>query len=49
MRGWADMTHDAFRLRVLPGGHFYLVAEEAALLADMSDVLGRLNRTKAAS
>jgi pyochelin biosynthetic protein PchC len=39
MRGWADMTHDAFRLRVLPGGHFYLRAEEAALLADLSDVL----------
>lgn len=39
MRGWADMTHDAFRLRVLPGGHFYLRDEEAALLADLSDVL----------
>lgn len=50
MRGWADMTHDAFRLRVLPGGHFYLRAEEAALLADISDVLGHIKcRTKATS
>ncbi|GAA1938394.1 alpha/beta fold hydrolase [Streptomyces durmitorensis] len=50
MRDWADTTHDDFRLRVLPGGHFYLIAEEAALLADMSDVLSRLkSRTQAAS
>ncbi|WP_030722390.1 thioesterase II family protein [Streptomyces griseus] len=40
MRGWADMTSGAFRLRVLPGGHFYLRAEEAALLADIRRVLG---------
>ncbi|GAA4552432.1 thioesterase II family protein [Amycolatopsis samaneae] len=39
MRGWADMTHGAFRLRVLPGGHFYLKPEEATLLADLRDVL----------
>jgi surfactin synthase thioesterase subunit len=38
MRGWADMTHGAFRLRVLPGGHFYLRAKAAALLADLCDV-----------
>lgn len=50
MRGWAELTHDAFRLQVLPGGHFYLRAEEAALLADLSDVLGDIkSRTKAAS
>lgn len=50
MRGWADMTHEDFRLRVLPGGHFYLIAEEAALLADLSDVLSSLKRrTQAAS
>ncbi|MCX4237800.1 thioesterase II family protein [Streptomyces sp. NPDC020707] len=41
MRGWADMTQGVFRLRVLPGGHFYLRAEEAALLADMRAVLSR--------
>ncbi|HEX5404604.1 MAG TPA: alpha/beta fold hydrolase [Pseudonocardiaceae bacterium] len=39
LQGWADMTHSAFRLRVLPGGHFYLKPEEATLLADLSDVL----------
>ncbi|MFE7644184.1 thioesterase II family protein [Streptomyces phaeoluteigriseus] len=50
MRGWADLTHDAFRLRVLPGGHFYLRAEEDALLADMGDVLGRIKyRIRASS
>ncbi|TDV56099.1 thioesterase II family protein [Actinophytocola oryzae] len=36
---WAEMTRGAFRLRVLPGGHFYLTPEEATLLADLRDVL----------
>ncbi|MGW5731358.1 MULTISPECIES: thioesterase II family protein [Streptomyces] len=50
MRGWADMTNETFQLRVLPGGHFYLIAEEAALLADMSDVVSGLKcRTRTAS
>ncbi|MDI2127099.1 thioesterase II family protein [Yinghuangia seranimata] len=40
MSRWADTTHGAFRLRVLPGGHFYLRAGEAALLADLSAELG---------
>ncbi|MGC0422080.1 thioesterase II family protein [Embleya sp. AB8] len=40
MHGWADTTNDAFRLLVLPGGHFYLSAEEQALLADLRNVLG---------
>ncbi|MGB3438867.1 MAG: alpha/beta fold hydrolase [Actinophytocola sp.] len=39
IRGWADMTQGAFRLRVLPGGHFYLKPEEDALLADLRQVL----------
>ncbi|GAA1985239.1 alpha/beta fold hydrolase [Catenulispora subtropica] len=39
MREWADLTRMGFRLRVLPGGHFYLRAEEDALLADLCDVL----------
>lgn len=39
MRGWADLTHGDFRLRVLPGGHFYLRAEAATLLADLGDVV----------
>lgn len=42
MRGWAATTRDAFRLRVLPGGHFYLRAEEAALLTDLGSVLGHV-------
>ncbi|MEV5720403.1 alpha/beta fold hydrolase [Amycolatopsis mediterranei] len=36
---WADLTNGAFRLRVLPGGHFYLKPQEAALLADLTGVL----------
>lgn len=41
MDGWADMTQGDFRLRVLPGGHFFIKpeAEEAMLLADLSEVL----------
>jgi len=39
IQGWADLTHGTFRLRVLPGGHFYLKPEEAALLADLCNVL----------
>lgn len=39
MHGWAEMTHDAFQFRALPGGHFYLKHEEATLLADLCDVL----------
>ncbi|MGW3938011.1 thioesterase II family protein [Streptomyces phaeochromogenes] len=47
MSRWAELTRGAFRLRVLPGGHFYLRGEEAALLADLSDVLGDIKfRTK---
>lgn len=50
MLGWGEMTHGGFRLRVLPGGHFYLKPEEAALLADLGDVLTRLaSRTNAVS
>jgi surfactin synthase thioesterase subunit len=43
IEGWAEMTHGAFRLRVLPGGHFYLKPEEATLLADLRDVLELVN------
>lgn len=39
IQGWADLTQGAFRLRVLPGGHFYLKPEEDTLLADLTDVL----------
>ncbi|MFF4729942.1 thioesterase II family protein [Streptomyces mirabilis] len=50
MRRWAELTRGSFRLRVLPGGHFYLRAEEAALLADLSNVLADIkSRTRTAS
>ncbi|MEU9394177.1 alpha/beta fold hydrolase [Streptomyces sp. NPDC048324] len=50
MRRWGELTQETFRLRVLPGGHFYLRAQEAALLADLSDVLdGLKSRTRTAS
>ncbi len=50
MRRWADMTHHPFRLRVLPGGHFYLSSEQAALLADLREVLYLVkHRTRTAS
>lgn len=39
MGRWAELTRGPFRLLVLPGGHFYLRVEEAALLADLSGVL----------
>jgi pyochelin biosynthesis protein PchC len=43
MHGWADATHGAFRLQVLPGDHFYLRPEETRLLTDLGEVLGSLN------
>ncbi|WP_239164744.1 thioesterase II family protein [Actinoplanes palleronii] len=42
MHGWGDLTRAAFRLRVLPGGHFYLKDEETALLADLGGVLASI-------
>ncbi|GIG56649.1 thioesterase [Longispora fulva] len=36
---WAAVTTGGFRLKVLPGDHFYLVPEEKALLADLSTAL----------
>ncbi|GGS43684.1 thioesterase II family protein [Streptomyces violaceus] len=49
MRRWGELTRRAFRLQVLPGGHFYLRAEEAALLADLSDVLADIKARTTAS
>jgi pyochelin biosynthetic protein PchC len=40
MRGWAEVTRGSFRLRVFPGGHFYLRTEETRLLADLAEVCG---------
>lgn len=39
MRHWEDLTSRSFRLLVLPGRHFYLRQDEAALLADLSGVI----------
>ena len=41
MRGWADVTRGPFRLRVFPGGHFYLRELETRLLTDMAADWGR--------
>ncbi|MEV7189640.1 alpha/beta fold hydrolase [Kitasatospora sp. NPDC093102] len=50
MRRWAELTRGAFRILVLPGGHFYLRPEEAALLADLSGVLADVkSRARSAS
>ncbi|WP_191250673.1 thioesterase II family protein [Amycolatopsis oliviviridis] len=39
MRRWAETTNAPFRLRVLPGGHFYLRANATALLTDLNDAV----------
>ncbi|ROP31331.1 thioesterase II family protein [Couchioplanes caeruleus] len=44
MRGWADVTRGPFRLRVFPGGHFYLRTEETRLLTAMAQVCIRGGR-----
>jgi pyochelin biosynthetic protein PchC len=42
MRHWSEVSAGAFDLTVMPGGHFYLMAERDALLSDISRRLGRL-------
>lgn len=39
MRRWAGLTQGAFDLRVFPGQHFYLVAEQAAVVAALLEGL----------
>jgi pyochelin biosynthetic protein PchC len=39
MNAWADVAPCGFRLRVLPGGHFYLVEQHDAVLRVLSDQL----------
>ncbi|MFJ4282338.1 thioesterase II family protein [Streptomyces massasporeus] len=41
-RGWADHTTAGFDLRILSGGHFYLVREQPAVLAAIRERLGIL-------
>lgn len=35
MQAWADVTTGDFDLCVLPGGHFYLAEQQAAVIADL--------------
>jgi len=39
--GWGDHTTAAFRLQVLPGGHFFLVDQRDALLDILRDTVNR--------
>jgi surfactin synthase thioesterase subunit len=36
MRSWGAVAPRAFDLHVLPGDHFYLVAQRAALIASIT-------------
>ncbi|MFD3935704.1 thioesterase II family protein [Streptomyces sp. NPDC058611] len=36
MEAWADIAPRGFRLRVLPGGHFYLVEQHDAVVREVS-------------
>ncbi|MET9774605.1 alpha/beta fold hydrolase [Streptomyces sp. NPDC006367] len=42
MNGWASHTTVGFDLRILPGGHFYLVQQQSAVLAAVRERLGTL-------
>lgn len=39
LQAWRPLTRAAFRLRQFPGGHFYVDAQRAGLLADITQVL----------
>jgi pyochelin biosynthetic protein PchC len=39
VRAWAEVTSSGFTHRVLPGGHFYLLDQEAELLRDVASHL----------
>jgi medium-chain acyl-[acyl-carrier-protein] hydrolase len=39
LEAWRDQTDGAFRVRVFPGGHFYLNRESASLLEDIAATL----------
>ncbi|MFJ8751538.1 thioesterase II family protein [Streptomyces sp. NPDC102441] len=43
MRPWADHTTAGFDLRILSGGHFYLIEEQAAVLAAVRECLSTLS------
>ncbi|GGZ02785.1 thioesterase II family protein [Streptomyces poonensis] len=44
MRAWSALTSSGFRLRTLPGDHFYLVARQADLVADAMDTVTAAQR-----
>ncbi len=37
--GWRDQTDSSFRVRVFPGGHFYMNSQRDALLGDIAATL----------
>jgi surfactin synthase thioesterase subunit len=42
LEAWRSETSSTFRVRVFPGGHFYLNAQRAAVLADVATTLAPL-------
>ena len=40
LEAWRDQTDGPFRVRMFPGGHFYMNSQRDALLADVSAALG---------
>lgn len=48
-RTWAEETEGEFELRVFPGAHFYLVAAQEAVLAEVRTALRRLGPAAGAS
>jgi surfactin synthase thioesterase subunit len=46
LEAWRDETSGAFRVRVFAGGHFYLDAGRAEVLADLAAILGPLTRSR---
>lgn len=43
VRSWAEHTTAAFDLKVFPGGHFFLVAHQAAILGSVAEALRPIN------
>ncbi len=44
LEAWRDQTDGPFRVRVFPGGHFYMDSQRDALLADLSATLAPVLR-----
>ena len=41
LRAWSDFTTGAFRVRMFPGGHFYLAEADEALIGEIVEALRR--------